>query len=585
MVHLKGDKMAETSEPPAGAARMSENIFYLVKDMKFQEEKQKEFLAKVRHEEEENRAKLLAEKLGFPYLNLAFTPIEQDALTIISKEKSETIRAAIINKNAKALQIVSLSPKDEKTQSLIIDLEKMGFTTKVFVVSETGLKKALSRYPKARDVKEITGTVKISDDALMKFKKEIVNAKNLKAILESLFKAGASEIIEAVLAGALITKASDIHFEPEKNKIRVRLRLDGVLEDIIFMPTSIYPLLLSRVKLLSGLKLNIREKAQDGRFSIISGGIAIEIRTSVLPGAYGENIVMRVLDPSIIKIDLENLGIRDDDFKIIEKQLQKPTGMILTTGPTGSGKTTTLYAFIKKILTPETKIITIEDPIEYHIEGISQTQVEPEHGYNFENGLRSIVRQDPDVILVGEIRDFETAEIAMHAALTGHLVFSTLHTNDAIGAVPRLIDLGVKPPVIAPAINLLMAQRLLRKLCLKCARKRDINKKELQIFKKILINLPLRAAFKTELTDKVQINEAGDCKECHNGYWGRTAVMELFEITDDVEKLILKSPAEVELKEAAKKTGMVTMVQDAVMKIIKGVTTIEEAERVLGSLE
>ncbi len=549
------------------------------------EEKQKEFLAKVQREEEENRAKLLAEKLGFHYLNLSFVPIEQDALIIISKELSETAKAAIINKEARLLQLVALNPDGKEVQLLIADLEKNGFIVKLFVVSENSLKKALSQYPLREEVKEITGMVKIAGDALTRLKKEVVNVKNLKETLENLFKAKASEIIEAILAGALINKASDVHFEPEKDKIRIRLRLDGVLEDIIFMPTTIYQLVLNRVKLLSGLKLNIHEKAQDGRFSIVSGSTAVEIRTSILPGAYGENIVMRVLDPGLIKINLENLGIREDDLKIIEKQLKKPTGMVLTTGPTGSGKTTTLYAFIKKILTPDVKIITIEDPIEYHVEGTSQTQVEPDKDYTFENGLRSIVRQDPDVILVGEIRDFETAEIAMHAALTGHLVFSTLHTNDAVGAIPRLIDLGVKPPVIAPAINLLMAQRLLRKLCPKCALKRNVNEEELQTFKKILANLPPRVEFKTELTNKTQIYEAKGCEECHNGYSGRVAVMELFEITDEVEHLILKSPAEVELKEAAKKTGMVTMTQDAVIKILRGITTVEEVERVLGSLE
>src|SRR3989338_3522659 len=242
--------------------------------------------------------------------------------------------------------------------------------------------------------------------------------------------------------------------------------------------------------------------------------------------------------------------------------------MILVTGPTGSGKTTTLYAFVKKILTPGIKIITIEDPIEYHIEGISQTQVEPDKGYTFENGLRSIVRQDPDVILVGEIRDFETAEIAMHAALTGHLVFSTLHTNDAIGAVPRLIDLSVKPPIIAPAINLVMAQRLLRRVCAKCARKRKISKEELVKFQKLLKNLPPRVK-EVKLDEKTEILEPEGCQKCHNGYSGRIAAMELFEITDGIEKLILKSPTETELKDAALKSGMITMAQDAVIKILR----------------
>jgi len=559
--------------------------------MKFQEEKQKEFLAKVRREEEENRAKLLAEKLGFPYINLSFSPIEQEALIIISKEESEASQTAIINKEGKILQLVAKNPDSKEIQSLIASLEKKGFTIKIFIVSENSLKKALSQYPSQKDVKEITGMVKISDEAILQLKKKIFNVKSLQEILEKLFKSNASEIVEAVLSGASILKASDIHFESEKDKIRIRLRLDGVLEDIIFMPNSIYSIIVNRIKLLSGLKLNIHEKAQDGRFSISSGnlptgeaGANIEIRTSVLPSAYGENIVMRVLDPDIIKVNLENLGIREDDLEIIKNQLQKPTGMILTTGPTGSGKTTTLYAFIKKILTSDIKIITIEDPIEYHIEGISQTQVEPDKGYTFENGLRSIVRQDPDVILVGEIRDFETAEIAMHAALTGHLVFSTLHTNDAVGAIPRLIDLGVKPPVIAPAVNLLMAQRLLRKLCLKCAKKRSIKKEEIEIFKKILTGLPKRVDFKSEVNEKTEISEANGCKDCHNGYFGRVAIMELFEINDETEKLILKSPAEVELKEMAKKTGMVTMTQDAVIKILESVTTITEAERIIGSL-
>ena len=553
--------------------------------MVFQEKKQKEFLAKVREEEEESRAKLVAEKLGLPYINLAFSPIEQDALPIISRELSEKAKTAVINKEAKLLQLVAVHPDSQEVTSIIADLTKKGFVIKIFVISENSLRKALLQYPVKKENKEITGKIDISDEGLTNFKKEIKDFTSLKEILEKLFDSKASEIVEAVLAGALILKASDVHFEPEKDSIRVRLRLDGVLEDITFIPAAIYSMILNRIKLLSGLKLNIREKAQDGRFSITSGRTSIEIRTSALPGAYGENIVMRVLDPDIIKINLEDLGIREDDLVIIKNQLKKPTGMILTTGPTGSGKTTTLYAFIKKILAPDIKIITIEDPIEYHIEGISQTQVEPDKGYTFENGLRSIVRQDPDVVLVGEIRDFETAEIAMHAALTGHLVFSTLHTNDAVGAVPRLIDLGVKPPVIAPAINLLMAQRLLRKLCSECAKKRVIKKDELLNFKKILGDLPTRVKLEDKLTKETEISEAVGCNNCHKGYLGRTAVVELFEITGDVERLILTSPAEVELKEAAKKTGMVTMMQDAVIKILRSETTVEETERILGSLE
>ena len=547
------------------------------------EQKEKELLTKVRREEEENRAKLLAEKVDFPYLNLAFIPIESDALNLIPKEKAEKTKAIIINREVKTLRLAVLNPDDKETQSLIAELQKSGYMIKIFIVSKNSLEKALSHYTPLKETKEITGQVEISNEVLTNFQKEISDIKALRQVLENLFKKKASQIVEAILAGALILKASDIHFEPEKEKVRVRLRLDGVLEDIINVPPSIYFLVLNRIKLLSGLKLNVHEKAQDGRFSIFSGNDAIEIRTSVLPGAYGENIVMRILDPRVIKIDLEDLGIREDDLKIINQELQKPTGMILTTGPTGSGKTTTLYAFIKKILTPDIKIITIEDPIEYHIEGISQTQVEPDKDYTFENGLRSIVRQDPDVILVGEIRDYETAEIAMHAALTGHLVFSTLHTNDAVGTIPRLIDLGIRPPIIAPAINLLMAQRLLRRVCQKCAKKRLLTKEELQNFKKILNNLPPRVKLEKELNEKTQILEPRGCKDCHNGYSSRIAVLELFEINDEMEDLILNSPTETQIKTAAKKAGFVTMIQDAVIKIINGVTTVEEVKRILGS--
>ena len=547
------------------------------------EQKEKELLIKVRREEEENRAKLLAEKVDFPYLNLAFIPIESDALKLIPKEKAEKTKAVIINREVKTLHLAVLNPDDKETQSLIAELQKSGYMIKIFIVSQNSLQKALSHYPPLKETKEIIGQVEISNEALANLQKEISDIKTLQQVLENLFKAKASQIVEAILAGALILKASDIHFEPEKEKVRVRLRLDGILEDITNIPPLIYSLVLNRIKLLSGLKLNIHEKAQDGRFSIFSGDASVEIRTSVLPGAYGENIVMRILDPAVIKIDLEDLGIREDNLEIINQELQKPTGIILTTGPTGSGKTTTLYAFIKKILTPDIKIITIEDPVEYHIEGISQTQVEPAKGYTFENGLRSIVRQDPDVILVGEIRDYETAEIAMHAALTGHLVFSTLHTNDAVGAIPRLIDLGIKPPIIAPAINLLMAQRLLRRVCQKCAKKRLLTKEELQNFKKILNNLPPRVKLEKELNEKTQILEPQGCKGCHNGYSGRVAALELVEINGEMEDLILNSPTETQIKTAAKKAGFVTMMQDAVIKIINGVTTVEEAERILGS--
>ena len=343
-----------------------------------------------------------------------------------------------------------------------------------------------------------------------------------------------------------------------------------------------YPGLLSRIKLLAGLKINIHESPQDGRFTIRKKDKDIEVRVSVLPGAYGENIVMRILDPSTIKQKLEDLGMRDDVLAQIKKLLEKTTGAILTTGPTGSGKTTTLYAFVRHVNKPDVKVITIEDPIEYHMEGISQTQVDPKAGYTFSGGLRSIVRQDPDVILVGEIRDVETAEIAMQAALTGHLVFSTLHTNDAAGAIPRLIDLGVRPVTIAPALNVAMAQRLVRRLCQKCKKKQRAGSGDTALLKKYLATLPKNIKI-PELGETLEIYSPQQCKECNDtGYQGRIGVYEIFEIDAEIEKLILKSPAISEVQELAVKKGMVTLLQDGLLKVLEGVTSIEEVMRVIG---
>jgi type II secretory ATPase GspE/PulE/Tfp pilus assembly ATPase PilB-like protein len=314
--------------------------------------------------------------------------------------------------------------------------------------------------------------------------------------------------------------------------------------------------------------------------------VDIEIRVSVLPGGYGESIVMRVLDPRSIKQKIEQLGLRPDLLNQIKAQLQKTTGAILTTGPTGSGKTTTLYAFIEHVNQPGVKIITIEDPIEYRVGGAVQTQVQPERGYTFANGLRSIVRQDPDVILVGEIRDVETAEIAMHAALTGHLVFSTIHTNDAAGTIPRLVDLGVKPQIIAPAINVAMAQRLVRKLCSQCKKKRKLGAEDAKKLQELLADIKQynQGVSVPEFSADSEVFTVAGCEACHNtGYKGRIGVFEVFVVDRDIEQLILKSPAISEMRELAVKKGMLTLLQDGYLKVLEGVTDLAEVERVIGS--
>jgi type II secretory ATPase GspE/PulE/Tfp pilus assembly ATPase PilB-like protein len=357
------------------------------------------------------------------------------------------------------------------------------------------------------------------------------------------------------------------------------------LQEVTSFDSQKHQRIVSRIKLLSGLKLNIEDKPQDGRFSIVvnkeSLSEEVEVRVSTLPTEYGETIVMRVLNPKNL-ISLEDLGLRKDLYQIFSEQSEKPNGMIIVTGPTGSGKTTTLYAFLKKIRNPEIKVVTIEDPIEYHLDGISQTQVNPKKGYDFAAGLKSIVRQDPDAILVGEIRDLETASIALQAALTGHLVLSTLHTNDAAGTIARMQALGEKAVNIAPAINVAIAQRLVRKVCPKCAETETISPELFEEIKKALENMP-EGADMPELKSDIKIAKIKGCEHCNfTGYKGRIGIFEAMRIDDEMQDFILTSPSTSALEKLAIKKGMTTMRQDGLIKVLEGTTTMEEIKRVVG---
>jgi type II secretory ATPase GspE/PulE/Tfp pilus assembly ATPase PilB-like protein len=426
--------------------------------------------------------------------------------------------------------------------------------------------------------KKITGQVLVPESDF----KEIKNLSKFKEKVEEFLTSNVTQILESILGGAISLEASDIHIEPEEKKVKLRLRLDGILHDTLNFDFKTYQSLLSRIKLLSGLKLNITDRPQDGRFTVLMGKTIIEIRASTLPAEYGESIVLRLLNPKSL-IELEKLGLRKDLIEIFEREIKRPNGMIIVTGPTGCGKTTTLYAILKKINTPEIKIITIEDPIEYHLEGISQTQVDPAKGYDFANGLRSIMRQDPDVILVGEIRDLETAEIACQAALTGHLVFSTLHTNDAAGAVARLVDLGVRPVSIAPAINMVVAQRLPRKVCQDCVKFSEPSKEELEKIKNGLAGVKKEVLPPSFFKENFKIPKAVGCENCNfTGYRGRIGIFETFLVDDEMERFILTNPSIVDMRNLAIKKGMVLMHQDGLIKVLEGITTIEEVERVTG---
>ena len=474
---------------------------------------------------------------------------------------------------------------------------------------------------------KITGEVEIASARFAKLKKEVSNIPKLKKKIEEFLTASVTELVEIILTGAICLEASDIHIEPEETQAKFRIRIDGILHDVMNLNPKTYKSILSRIKLLSGLKLNVADRPQDGRFTISISratakereedlssstsqslepetpgsvdelrssspfanarvkedqGYTIEIRASALPAEYGESIVLRLLNPKSL-IEIEALGLRKDLIEIFKQEIKRPNGMIIVTGPTGSGKTTSLYAVLKRINKPEIKIITIEDPVEYHLGGLSQTQVDPSKGYTFASGLKSIMRQDPDVILVGEIRDLETAEIACQAALTGHLVFSTLHTNDAAGAIARLVDLGVKPISIAPALNMVVAQRLPRKVCKKCAKSVPASPADLKKIKKGLAGVKKEILPPSFFQARPKITQVKGCEFCNfTGYKGRIGIFETFLVDDQMEKFILTLPSIVAMRESAIKKGMVLMNQDGLIKVLEGTTTLEEIERVAG---
>jgi type II secretory ATPase GspE/PulE/Tfp pilus assembly ATPase PilB-like protein len=382
--------------------------------------------------------------------------------------------------------------------------------------------------------------------------------------------------LELIFAGALGLRASDIHIEPEESGIRLRYRFDGVLHDVVDLDSYIFDRLMSRLKLLSGMVLNAKKIAQDGRFTFDIGEREIEIRSSIIPGAYGESIVMRVLDPSVASFSMENLKLNEHIKAVILAELKKPNGLIITTGPTGSGKTTALYAFLRAAHNEGVKIITIENPVEYKIEGIVQTQVGDD--YTFASGLRAVLRQDPDIIMVGEVRDHEVAETAIHAAQTGHLVFTTLHTNSAVGGFPRLMDMGIDPRVFGTSINIMLGQRLVRILCTNCKEAHEATPREAAILREVMLNHP----YPKDVPDGVTIYKAVGCAACDStGYKGRAGIFEGIIMDEAVEEAVIRDPREHIILEAARPQKIPSMVEDGVEKILSGLTSIEELERVV----
>lgn len=547
-----------------------------------EQQKRIEFL---RRREEEELAQMLSKKYGVEYIDLTLVAVNSDALRLLPEAESRDAEVAAFGRVGKRLSLAARAPENPKVKTVIQKLTEMGYEVTLFMCSQESLKRAFVHYAELSYATETkAGVFELSNEELEQLLTKVTKLEDISALInEAITLKHAyriTRILEVILAGGLATGASDVHFEPQETDVRLRYRLDGVLVDVLTFDQETYRLVVSRLKLLSGLKLNIAGEAQDGRFSIKIKGAEIELRTSVLPGNYAETLVLRILNPEAIGVQLEELGMEETLRLRIEKEISKANGMILTTGPTGSGKTTTLYAFLRKVNSAETKIITIEDPVEYHLKGIVQTQVDKKT-YTFASGLRSALRQDPDIIMIGEIRDNEVAETAVNAALTGHLVFSTLHTNNAAGSFPRLIDLGIDEKVLSSSINVAMAQRLVRKLCNACQVTRGATPEEKKIIDATLAGISDKALV-PQNTTQVHDAKEGGCPECHGrGYKGRVGIFEAIFMESAIEEILRTSPSEREIAQVAKAQGIPTMQEDGVLKVLRGVTSLDELKRVI----
>ena len=532
---------------------------------------------------EERDAARRANEEGLPYLDVKRQVIDRGALEIVPEVLARETKTAVFTKEGSKVKVAAYSSQSSAFEKLSLFLDEQKFKKEIVIVSLSGLEEVWKHYLAIRPENqvEIVSEITLSEGAIAA--KE--NIKTIEAASEDIAQIDGdtptTDALIKILTDALALKVSDVHLEPGRGSVQLRYRVDGILYDIARISEEVGRRVTGRLKLLASLKLNIKDEPQDGRFTIKrSKGEDVEVRLSVVPSEFGEAVVMRVLDPSVVDLDMNDLGLRRDDLEIIERFLKEANGMILVTGPTGSGKTTTLYAFLKRNSSPEVKIITIEDPIEYHLDGIQQTQVKTKESYTFASGLRSILRQDPDMILVGEIRDSETATTAIDAALTGHLVFSTLHTNNAPGAIPRLVDLKAKVSSLASALRLVVAQRLVRKLCEKCKQPVKIDgelKAKLGAFQE---QLPERVA----RPSRMELYESVGCTLCNKGFEGRVGIFELLTFDEEMAEILGKEVSEVRVRKAARAKGMVYMQEDGILKALSGVTTIEEVEKVTGPI-
>ncbi len=517
---------------------------------------------------------------GAPYLDLSSKTVENSVLQEIPENAALHYRFLPIEKNGNELTVGMVNPEDvEAREALKFISLKGNFISKIYLISEADFKNVSAQYRTLG--KEVTTALEQLEEELAGEDKSGISVGTEK-VEQIAAEAPITKVVSVILRHAVEGRASDIHIEPLENETRVRFRLDGVLYSSIILPSSIHNSIIARIKVLSSLKMDETRMPQDGRFHTKVNNKKIDFRVSSLPTAYGEKIVMRVLDPTVGVGTFGDLGFIGRNLEVYERSIKQPYGIVLITGPTGSGKSTTLYTTLNSLNKDGVNIITLEDPVEYYIAGVNQSQIKPEIGYTFASGLRSILRQDPNIIMVGEIRDKETAGLAMHAALTGHLVLSTLHTNNALGIIPRLADMGVDAFLIPSTLIAGLAQRLIKKLCQNCKTPTETAPALAKIIEESLASVPPAELEKYKVKKPFQLFHAPGCDQCgHKGTKGRLAIYEIFEMTSDLEKVILESMSEVKIAEEVKKQGMITMKQDGIMKAVLGLLPIEEVLRVV----
>ena len=525
--------------------------------------------------------KLYAYIMGVPFVDLTKETIPADILQIVPEPIAKKYKIIAFEKDGQNLKIAMLNPEDIQTIDFI--RKKTGLKMVTCLTSEESIDGALKQYEKSLKAEFGDIISKNADEAAIAGTED-----DLEKIAQGL---PIIKIVDTLIKHAILQSASDIHIEPDEKEVRVRYRIDGILHDAMILPKQVAQGIIARIKVLSNLKLDEHRVPQDGRFKIEKDGKKMSFRVSILPIFDGEKIVMRLLDESAKGLTLEKMGLVGHALEVIHRQMKKPNGMILVTGPTGSGKTTTLYTAMDILNTPDVNISTVEDPVEYRMPRINQTQIYPKVGLTFAAGLRSLLRQDPDIIMVGEIRDKETMEMAVQAAMTGHLVLSTLHTNSAAGTLPRLIDMGAEPFLIASTLNVVIAQRLVRKLCPDCRKEYKMDDKEIKSFEdiynldKILENIKKSGILKSKVEAKdkwqdIKFYRPVGCEQCSGGYKGRLGIYEVLEIDDEMEKLISEKASTEEIEKASKEKGMLTMVEDGFIKVIQGITSVEEELRV-----